>query len=412
MLPGLQPNDALSVCSSFSQQHDEKLRNHKVSVSFPSEAAVVHEFERISDEERGDIWYTAEEYKFIKLRDYFIIELKKVGTFQESEQHTFRGLERRMKRHLLKKLRASAVAAVLLEQRLQKVRLEILPDLIAEVYKEAVGTKLGDIARRYAQRDAQDAWSGGGSEEGRSNSTRLRDATDASLLEKICNGSVDSNDVFDLDLQQAKGSNLSVSKPRPMFRMRSSKGLYEDDGPTAECTDVIDRLRQGDNISSAECIETSDELRQGIDSKEMPSGKRHMFRMRSSKGLYEDDNPTTQHIDNDIASVSGSEQAYLMPSSKMLHEHEDVSAKCKESFNCSQEEKNSNTKASVKRRLLRMWSSKKLLGEDNSPIEGTQSSHGPQEGEGEGVSDPKKFCKSRVWVKLRITAAPTCSPKA
>jgi hypothetical protein len=72
-----------------------------------------------------------------------------------------------MKRHLLKKLRAGPVAAVLLEQRLHKASFEILPDHIAEVCKAASGTKLGDAAQRCAQRDAQDAWFEGGNEEGR-----------------------------------------------------------------------------------------------------------------------------------------------------------------------------------------------------------------------------------------------------
>jgi hypothetical protein len=67
------------------------------SVEFNDAAFVVHEFEKISRELQNEIWYNRDEYQIIKARNSLIVKMAKAQQFEESSDHTFRGLEHKLK---------------------------------------------------------------------------------------------------------------------------------------------------------------------------------------------------------------------------------------------------------------------------------------------------------------------------
>jgi hypothetical protein len=98
----------------------------------------VYEFDRADDASHEDIWYTKEEYEIIKARNRVLVKMKKSGKFEESDEHSFRGLEHKLKdgNEKRKSFKFDALNAVLEEQDRQYNR----------GLKDAE-----DIARRYRE---------------------------------------------------------------------------------------------------------------------------------------------------------------------------------------------------------------------------------------------------------------------
>jgi len=109
-------------------------------------------------DEPGRIWYSVAEYQSIFTRDSLILALQKGGVFRESDDYTFRGLERHLSKKRIKSRRAAAVAAVLEAQRDTPVKdwltdTTARSDRIAEGYVEAAFEAL-EIALQRGQKDA------------------------------------------------------------------------------------------------------------------------------------------------------------------------------------------------------------------------------------------------------------------
>jgi hypothetical protein len=120
------------------------------SVCFNDNATVVHEFERVTDQEdRENLWFTKDEYTIINARDYLISKLVIAGSFRETEEHTSRGLEKRsLKKGVGRISRAKVVNAVLDEQNRQIQRGLNDPGLVARVYILALGRARVDAMLR------------------------------------------------------------------------------------------------------------------------------------------------------------------------------------------------------------------------------------------------------------------------
>lgn len=105
----------------------------------------VYEIDRADDASHDDIWYTKEEYEIIKARNRVLVKMKRSGKFEESDEHSFRGLEHKLKdgNEQRKTYKFDALNAVLEEQDRQYNR----------GLKDAE-----DIARRYREtaRSAQE----------------------------------------------------------------------------------------------------------------------------------------------------------------------------------------------------------------------------------------------------------------
>jgi hypothetical protein len=119
----------------------------------------IHEFDAFEDEERDEIWYSRDEYDIIKARNSLIIKMMKSGTFDESEEHSFRGLENKLKEGF-KKRRAhkfSALNAVLEEQDRQISKGTKDDEAIGEAYR-AVSLPAKEGAFELACLDVEDSF--------------------------------------------------------------------------------------------------------------------------------------------------------------------------------------------------------------------------------------------------------------
>jgi hypothetical protein len=132
--------------ASFSIKSDGK---HPVKASSPEYVRIstkvdydekndtVAEFEKIDEEMKHEIWYTLDEYDIIKARNGLIVKMMKTGTFTESEEHSFRGLEHKL-REGHKQRRANkfnGLNCVLEEQDRQQARGKRDAEAIATVYR-------------------------------------------------------------------------------------------------------------------------------------------------------------------------------------------------------------------------------------------------------------------------------------
>jgi hypothetical protein len=115
--------------------NDTKLRRRH-SVDFLLEHKEI-EFEMLDELERPVYWYTQEEYDYIRSINSTIVRMKKYGSFEESEDHTFRGLEHKLKEGftIRRENKFNALNAVLEEQDRQYSRGQNKPEIIAEAYK-------------------------------------------------------------------------------------------------------------------------------------------------------------------------------------------------------------------------------------------------------------------------------------
>ncbi|GAX10541.1 hypothetical protein FisN_40Lh009 [Fistulifera solaris] len=88
-------------------------------------------------EQKTDIWYSKEEMKLIKKRNQLIVYLKENGGFEESDDHTFLGLDSMLDGDKIQTKRETIYGAVLREQqKLSSRRKTVNAERIAKVYKE------------------------------------------------------------------------------------------------------------------------------------------------------------------------------------------------------------------------------------------------------------------------------------
>ena len=125
------------------------------SVGFSGEAVVVHEVDKVSNEIQHDVWFTKDEYDIIKARNSLIVKMKKAGQFKESEDHTFRGLEHKLKSGFKARRAAkyNALNAVLEAQEHQIRKGEDFPELIREAYLE-IAKQARELALEIGEQDA------------------------------------------------------------------------------------------------------------------------------------------------------------------------------------------------------------------------------------------------------------------
>jgi hypothetical protein len=110
-----------------------------------------------------DIWYSRDEYDIIKARNSLIIKMMKTGNFEESNEHSFRGLEHKLK-HGFKQRRSNkfaALNAVLEEQDRQMSHGINDQNIIAEKYSR-VSLNAKETAFVTACRDVAESlnWAG------------------------------------------------------------------------------------------------------------------------------------------------------------------------------------------------------------------------------------------------------------
>jgi hypothetical protein len=97
------------------------LKRAKPRVVFHERVKIV-QFEKLNEYTRGLIWYCKDEYDIIRARNSLIVKMTKSGSMVESDEHSFRGLEHKLKEGYIvrrdNKLRA--VSAVMTEQERQR----------------------------------------------------------------------------------------------------------------------------------------------------------------------------------------------------------------------------------------------------------------------------------------------------
>ena len=128
------------------------------SVNFDDSSFVVHEIEKVTSDRWFDVWYSKDEYDIIKARNSLIVKMKKAGQFQESEDHTFRGLEHKLKARFRDRRtnKHEALNAVLEMQDSAQSSEESKPERIAEVYLQMSRSAL-EIALGVGKVDAASA---------------------------------------------------------------------------------------------------------------------------------------------------------------------------------------------------------------------------------------------------------------
>jgi hypothetical protein len=157
-------HDELSS-SSFSVRDAKKPEDtgtiHKMrrrhSVEFISGHKVL-EIDKPHEDSKQDIWYNREEYDIIKARNSLIVKMMKTGSFRESDEHTFRGLEHKLKDGFKQRRsnKFAALNAVLEEQDRQMSRNQGNPDVIAEAYRR-VSLNARETAFAIGLRDTEES---------------------------------------------------------------------------------------------------------------------------------------------------------------------------------------------------------------------------------------------------------------
>lgn len=151
--------------SSFSVRDAKKLEDtrpkqklrRRHSVDFISGHQVL-EIDKPDEDNKQTIWYNREEYDIIKARNSLIVKMMKTGSFRESDEHTFRGLEHKLKDGFKQRRsnKFAALNAVLEEQDRQMSRSLTNPDVIAEAYRR-VSLNARETAFATGLRDTEES---------------------------------------------------------------------------------------------------------------------------------------------------------------------------------------------------------------------------------------------------------------
>jgi hypothetical protein len=131
------------------------------SVDFAGEHTVI-EVEKHNVDMKDDIWYSREEYHIIKARNSIIVRMMKTGRFEESDEHSFRGLEHKLKDGYRQRRanKFNALNAVLEEQDRQFAQGVRDSENIAQKYEE-VAVWAREMAFVLAVKDSEDSFSNG-----------------------------------------------------------------------------------------------------------------------------------------------------------------------------------------------------------------------------------------------------------
>jgi hypothetical protein len=115
-----------------------KRRPRRHSVNFVTESKVI-EFDKADEKVKQDIWYSRDEYEIIRARNSLIVKMMKTGSFEENDEHSFRGLEHKLKEGCKQRLanKYKALNAVLEEQDRQYGRGRVDDEYIAKKYRSA-----------------------------------------------------------------------------------------------------------------------------------------------------------------------------------------------------------------------------------------------------------------------------------
>uniref|UniRef100_A0A7S3P8S8 Uncharacterized protein n=1 Tax=Amphora coffeiformis TaxID=265554 RepID=A0A7S3P8S8_9STRA len=163
------PDEKLTATSSFSVK-DGKLvqhppaprrvsRRHSVGFKPDTEMQQVIEFDMHDEEMALRMWYSRDEYDIIKARNSLIVKMMKTGHFKESEEHTFRGLEHKLKEGFRQRRanKFNGLNAVLEEQDRQYAKGITIPEAIAEKYGR-ISIQASETAFVMARRDFENSY--------------------------------------------------------------------------------------------------------------------------------------------------------------------------------------------------------------------------------------------------------------
>lgn len=133
-------------------------RKRRCNVDFIADSVII-EFDRLEEEQRENIWYSQDEYDTIKSRNSLLVRMMKSGQFIEGEDHSFRGLEHKLKAGFLQRRanKFNALNAVLEEQDRQYNRSVSDPDIIANAYRSVVDNAR-ETACLIALRDSEKSY--------------------------------------------------------------------------------------------------------------------------------------------------------------------------------------------------------------------------------------------------------------
>ena len=149
----------LSDHTPFATRGGGKMKRRH-SVDFKPAPEQVQNIERLDEGTRTLCWYSRDEYDIIKARNSLIVKMMKTGHFRESDEHSFRGLEHKLKEGF-KQRRANkfnALNAVLEEQDRQMAIGVVEPEAIAQKYRR-VSLNAAETAFVIGVRDAEESLS-------------------------------------------------------------------------------------------------------------------------------------------------------------------------------------------------------------------------------------------------------------
>lgn len=145
-MPSIVYQDEQSLASSFSVDGATKENLCFSRREVPKqrrvgfvETVAVTEFKMYSLSMHEHIWYSKDDYDMIKTRNSFVVSMVKQGTFQESEKHSFRGLEYKLREGYKQRKwnKINSIIAVLDEQDKQSSQNTRNPEAIADSYQVA-----------------------------------------------------------------------------------------------------------------------------------------------------------------------------------------------------------------------------------------------------------------------------------
>lgn len=183
----------------------------KQGVEFNDAELKIHEYEGVDDEEAFKVWHISEDYAVIKARNSLIVKLVKADCFKESEEHSFRGLEHKLRKGYKARQanKFDALNAVLEEQDRQTTRGMCDPELIAEAYLKA-SSKARETALAVGLRDAAH------------NSVEQQNASTDEIDEKV----VDDNCSFVSELSCATIGSEDIESIPSVYSSPKKRGLF------------------------------------------------------------------------------------------------------------------------------------------------------------------------------------------
>jgi hypothetical protein len=125
----------------------------KRSVTF-ADCTYVEHVDRIPGSAQETIWFSREEYELMNARNELVVELVKVGRFEESEEFTIRGMDTCVEERTDL---YDAIAAVMQEQYRQAVSGKISCRRIARASQRASRVHW-EFALQNGRQDAEEAW--------------------------------------------------------------------------------------------------------------------------------------------------------------------------------------------------------------------------------------------------------------